>query len=202
MKRTKIVLLVAVTIAIFVFAGYFYNLNLKSNNDSLNPEESDEKFISEDNTSDEDLTENAEEKTEAYDFTLNDLDGNEITLSDYKGKVVVLNFWASWCGPCQREMPDFNEMYENDIKDSEDVVLFTINGTDGKKETEESARDFIEKNDYTLPVLLDLNTDVMYYYSIYNIPTTLIIDKEGYIYKTIIGMTDKDTVLKYVDEVR
>lgn len=80
------------------------------------------------------------EKILAPDFTVYDLDGNEVHLSDFIGKSIVLNFWASWCSPCKMEMPDFNEKY---LEIGEEVQFLIINMTDGSRETIETASAFI-----------------------------------------------------------
>ena len=86
-----------------------------------------------------------EEKYLAPDFIVYDSEGNEVALSDFLGQPVVLNFWASWCGPCKSEMPDFQEVYE---EYGEEVQFLMVNLTDGSQETVESASDYIANNGY------------------------------------------------------
>ena len=88
-----------------------------------------------------------DEKIKAPDFTVLDYDGNEVKLSDYKGKPVVLNFWATWCFYCKEEMPDFNTAYEK----YPDVEFLMLNATDGYQETIEDARSHITEKGYTFP---------------------------------------------------
>ena len=113
----------------------------------------------------------------APDFTVYDFEGNEVKLSDFKGKSVVLNFWASWCGPCKNEMPDFQQLYE---EYGEDVHFVIVNMTDGGRETVESAKKFVEKAGYTFPVYFDTEYEASTVYAVSSIPTTYFIDKDGY----------------------
>ena len=110
------------------------------------------------------------------DFTVYDLEGNEVHLSDFLGKPVVLNFWASWCGPCKSEMPDFNEKYQ---ELGENVQFLMINLTDGSYETLESAASFVESQGYTFPVFYDTASNAANTYGISSIPTTFFIDAKG-----------------------
>ena len=113
----------------------------------------------------------------APDFTVVDKDGNPVKLSDFIGKPIVLNFWASWCGPCKMEMPDFDEK----AAELEGKVQFLmVNLTDGAQETVETASAFIESQGYTFPVFYDTDQSAAYAYGVYSIPTTYFIDAEGY----------------------
>ena len=112
----------------------------------------------------------------APDFTVYDFDGNEVKLSDYLGKPVVLNFWASWCGPCKMEMPDF----ETKCKELEgDVVFMMVNATDGGRETVDTAKQFVADSGYTFPVYYDTEYSAIYAYGVNAFPTTFFIDAEG-----------------------
>lgn len=131
-------------------------------------------------------------------FELTSLEGKKVRLSDYRGKVVVVNFWASWCPPCKAEMPELEEVHKAFAK-SGDGVLLAVNLTDGGRETKATAKKYIEDGGYTFPVLLDEGTALAMEYGIYSIPQTYIIDKEGRIVDEILGMTDKETILKKVE---
>lgn len=133
-------------------------------------------------------------------FTLKDLEGKSHTLSDYQGKIIVLNFWASWCPPCRAEMPDLENFYQ-DSKGG-DIAFLTVNLTDGIREKQETARNFIAENGYTFPVLLDLETKVAEEYYVGSIPTTFIIDKDGIIRYYIPGQTNQETLDLLVENVR
>ena len=93
-----------------------------------------------------------EQEQEAPDFTVYDAEGREVRLSDYFGKPIVLNFWASWCGPCKMEMPDFQEKY---LELEGEVHFLMVNMTDGARETVETATAFLAESGFTFPVLFD-----------------------------------------------
>ena len=112
----------------------------------------------------------------APDFTVYDLDGNAHKLSDFQGKPVLLNFWASWCGPCQMEMPDFQKFYESH---GDKVNFVIVNLTDGQQETVESASAFIEEKGYTFPVYYDTDIDAAMKYGVSAVPVSYFIDAEG-----------------------
>jgi len=135
----------------------------------------------------------------APDFTVYDADGNEARLSDYIGKPIVLNFWASWCGPCQMEMPDFHEKY---LELGEEISFLMVNMTDGSRETVSTASDFIAKNSYTFPVFYDTATDAAMTYGVYSLPTTYFISAEGYAIAQATGAIDAQTLQRGIDMIR
>ena len=111
----------------------------------------------------------------APDFTVLDKDGNEVKLSDYFGKPIVLNFWASWCYYCTLEMPDFEAAYKN----NPDIQFLMVNVTDGDSETVESAKKFIETNGYTFPVFFDTELEAASTYGASGLPMTFFISASG-----------------------
>lgn len=138
------------------------------------------------------------EKPLAPDFTVYDADGNEVRLYDYLGKPIVLNFWASWCNPCQREMPDFDEKY---LELGDKVQFLMINMTDGSRETVQSAADFIAEKGYSFPVLYDTDSAAAIAYGAYSIPTTYFIDADGYAVARASGTIDADTLQTGIDMI-
>lgn len=117
----------------------------------------------------------------ALNFKLKDLNGNEVSLSDFKGKKVFLNFWASWCPPCKAEMPDIEKLYGETV-DSDLVILAVNLGEDNT-----TTKSFIDNHKYNFTVLLDLDQSVAKQYNIVAIPTSFFINKEGNIVSTIKG---------------
>ena len=112
----------------------------------------------------------------APDFTMYDIDGNALRLSDFRGRPVILNFWASWCGPCKAEMPDLEAAYQ---AHGEEVQFLIVNLTDGQSETVEAASSYIASQGYTFPVYYDVDMEGALAYGIYVIPMTYFIDAQG-----------------------
>lgn len=135
-------------------------------------------------------------KVEAPDFTVENADGEEVKLSDYVGKPIVLNFWASWCSPCKSEMPEFNEAWEE--LDGE-VQFLMVNMTDGARETVDTAKEYVEGQGFSFPVLFDTGSEATMAYSAYSLPTTYFIDAEGYVVARAVGAIDRDTLQKGLD---
>ena len=144
--------------------------------------------------------------TPAIDFTLVDQYGNEHTLSDYKGKVVFLNFWATWCPPCREEMPDIEAMYQEYNQNQEDVIFLGVANPKSEKNpnTREVEKDgvieFLEENNLTFPVLFDETGEVFNEYAISALPTTFMIDKNGNIYGYAPGMLTKDIMKNIIQQ--
>lgn len=116
------------------------------------------------------------EPAPAPDFTVYDLDGNPHKLSDFQGKPVLLNFWASWCGPCVSEMPEFQNFYE---EYGDQIHFVLVNLTDGYQETVESASSFVEAQGYTFPVYYDTDVDAAMKYGVSAVPVSYFLDAEG-----------------------
>lgn len=125
----------------------------------------------------------------APDFTLQTLNGEEVSLSDYRGEKVLINFWATWCPPCRAEMPDMQQLYED-----EDVNILAVNLT----ETEaglQNVESFIDEFGITFPIPLDEKVDVAHAYGVQPIPTSFFIDREGIVHSISIGPMTYDYMI-------
>lgn len=134
----------------------------------------------------------------APDFTVYDADGNEVTFSSLLGKPVVLNFWASWCGPCQSEMPHFQDAYE---QYGEDVTFVMVNLTEGGGDSIDDAQELIVSNGYTFPVYYDNDGDAAANYSIYSIPYSCFITADGLVQDTHLGMMSADGLTAAIEKL-
>ncbi|MBO5503854.1 MAG: redoxin domain-containing protein [Lachnospiraceae bacterium] len=132
----------------------------------------------------------------APDFTLKDQYGKEHTLSEYKGRVVFLNFWATWCPPCRAEMPDIQELYEESVQDPESgpVILGVAFPGYGNEKDEEAIKAFLQENGYTYPTVMDTDASLMYKYYITAFPTTFMIDRDGNVFGYVPGSMSKDVM--------
>lgn len=159
----------------------------QDNASGIKGEEADNKDASQSSTDDKnDTTEESKEEPTlipAIDFTLVDQYGNEHTLSDYKGKTVFMNFWATWCPPCKSEMPEIQKLYESYGKNEEDLIVLGIAAPNyGEEGNIEEITQFLEKNEYSFPVVMDETGEFFYQYGITAFPTTFMIDKDGNVF--------------------
>ncbi len=121
----------------------------------------------------------------APNFSLKDLNGRKIEIKQYKGKIIFLNFWATWCGPCKEEMPGLEVLHKQFT--GENFVLLTVSvDYEGLK----PVQGFVNKNQYTFPVLLDPNGETLDLFDVKGIPTTFIIDRNGMVIGRAIGPRD------------
>lgn len=138
----------------------------------------------------------------AVDFTLTDQFGKTHSLSDYKGKTIFLNFWATWCPPCRAEMPDIQKVYENYSTEGDDalIVLGVAAPGYGNEKAEEGIKNFLKENGYTYPVLMDTDAELFTAYGIYSYPTTFMIDRDGNVFGYASGQLSEDTMKSIIDQ--
>lgn len=126
------------------------------------------------------------EGTEMVDFQLQDLSGTSRKLSDYKGKVVFLNFWATWCGPCRFEMPSMERLYKKLKAKGFEIIAVNL------QENRKDVQPFVDELGLTFPVLLDTTGRIGSTYGARSIPTTYIIDRNGLVIAGTIGTREWD----------
>ena len=167
-----------------------------------------------DNTADEETASSSESPDSesqttvpALDFTLTDQFGNTHTLADYKGKTILLNFWATWCGPCQMEMPDLQALYEEWGENEGDLVVLGIASpaaegslypVDDKSAEEIGA--WLEEQGDSYPVLMDTTGELFLGYGVYSFPTTFMIDKEGNVFGYLSGSMSREIMDSIVEQ--
>jgi peroxiredoxin len=130
------------------------------------------------------------------DFSLKDLNGKVVRLSDYNGKIVILNFFTVWCKYCKQEMPDLNELNMELEKDKAAILLAV-----DVQEPISTVRSYFAINNLDLNVILDQDGSVTQKYGISGFPTTLIINKDGTLYTYISGRTDKKTLTDILNKI-
>ena len=164
-------------VVLLVAAGFLYN-SLKDKVELSNLVAQTTAVPSEDPTADPNATAapTATPRPAAPDFTVYDVEGNAVSLSSMQGKPVVVNFWASWCGPCKSEMPDFQKAYE---QHGEAVHFMIVNMTDGMQETKEKAKAYVDKQGFTFPVYYDTDMDAAMTYGVSSIPATYFVAADG-----------------------
>ena len=132
----------------------------------------------------------------AMDFTVYDIDRNPVKLSDFFGKPILINFWATWCPPCKSELPDFDFVYADY---GEDVVFMMVNMTDGSRDTVESASAFTADNGYSFPVYYDCDLNAAYTYGASSIPMTVLIGADGNIVGGQVGVLTEEQLRIILD---
>lgn len=155
---------------------------------NTNKDESDKKEDQTDTERSSETEKDDEQVETAPDFKFLNMDEEEVYLSDYFGKPIVLNFWATWCGPCQMEMPYFDAAYK---QYGNDINFLIVNLTDGSRDTVESAKSFVNEKGFSFPIGFDTEYDGVYTYGVSSIPMTLFIDKDGVIQAYQIGTIDE-----------
>jgi thiol-disulfide isomerase/thioredoxin len=132
----------------------------------------------------------------AWDFTVYDSAGNPVKLSDFFGRPTVVNFWASWCGPCKSEMPTFERAYQTY---GNEVSFLMVDMIDGAWETQADAEKFLSGQNYTFPVYFDNNQYAAMAYGIYSIPSTLFINADGTVHAAYRGTLSEQTLFGVIE---
>lgn len=135
----------------------------------------------------------------APNFTLQTLDGKTVSLADYKGKKVVVNFWATWCTPCRTEMPHMQKYYQKYAQD-ENVEILALNLTYNDKGPD-NVQKFVNSYDLTFPILLMEDDQLLTTYEVLTIPSTMFIDTEGRIQTHYTGMVDEEKMVQYIGQL-
>lgn len=139
---------------------------------------------------------------DASDFSLTDQYGNVHKLSDYRGKTVFLNFWATWCSPCRVEMPYIQELYDTYRQNRDDVIILGVAQTDGTSKSNDEIKDFLNKNNYNYPTVFDENGALFNTYFVSSIPTTYMINSEGKIAGYVTGSLSKEQMIKIINDTK
>ena len=189
MKNNKsLLILLVVFVAVLVSAWFLYdNLGNRFNDAGLAAQET----TVPDATSDAAAT-----VATAPNFTVTDSQGNPVQLQDFFGKPILLNFWASWCGPCKSEMPDLDEAYR---QYGDDIHFLIVNLTDGSRETIASASGYIQQEGYSFPVYFDTTTEAAIAYRAYSIPVTYFIGEGGVPLAYYTGAMSRDILQQGID---
>lgn len=224
-KKTQLIVLTLILVVVLAGAGILYSrlstgaqtgqLSSTTSSDSTTtPESPDSQAPSsepaeppaqegdsapdEETPAQEDSDDTQSDIPQAPDFTVVDADGNEVHLSDFRGTPVVLNFWASWCGPCKSEMPDFDDAA---ARLDGQVQFLLVNMTDGSRETMESAQAYLEETGISAPAYFDTSYSAAIAYGVTSLPTTYFIDAQGGAVARAMGAIDADTLQKGIDMI-
>ena len=189
---------------LLVLTGLVFLMNGLTGPKEVITKPTNEKVQEQSSSKEEQSNEEAEVDEEAVlapDFILEDQYGNTHKLSDYQGKTVFLNFWATWCPPCKKEMPDIEKLYEEyGLNEDEVIVLGVAMPNIGREGSKEDIIEFLEDEGYTFPVVFDESAELMYNYQITAFPTTFIINPKGEVALYVPGAMDLSTMKELVEK--
>lgn len=134
----------------------------------------------------------------APDFTLKNMQGENVTLSDLRGKVVLVNFWASWCPPCRQEMPSMEELYQH-LQDRE----FEMLAINVEENGPDAVAKFLEDKSHSFPILFDPQTQAQRRYNVSRFPETFVVDRNGIVVEHVVGAIDwmQPNVVEYLENL-
>lgn len=194
MKRSIIIWTIAlILVAVAVYTTYQYN-NAPAPAPAETPDQTQNPAAA---APSETENQNVQVSIDAIDFKLKDLDGKEVSLSDYKGKTIYVNFWATWCPACKEELPFIQQLY-SERKDT-DLVVLTVD----LQESPFTVSNFMAINKYNFPVLLDKDGDIATSYGVQSIPLSILIDENFKIVSARAGaMEDYEALQEFVDQLK
>jgi len=189
-KSIGIIILIGV-----LFAGLYY-LTMEKKVEDILPQDDIVKEINEEDqaTSQDKQVFEIEVGKEAPNFTLRNLDGEEISLQDYRGKIVLINFWATWCVYCDIEMPDLQKL----DKENEDVVVLAVNVMEDKETVEK----YIKEGGYDFEVVLDEDGAIARTYLVGGYPASYFVDEEGIFQGAVPGMMTYEQMTQVLQDIR
>lgn len=203
---------IMVIMGIMTFTGGINNITkyLNSNNSYTNEETKDKKIEDENKEQNDYSDENKNDYNsskkkdlmDGYDFSLTDQYGNIHTLSDYKGKTIFLNFFATWCDPCKMEMPHIEELYNEQNLNKDDIIILAVSNPGGREKDMNGVKQFLKDQGYTFPVLFDESGDVFSKYNIMSLPTTFMINKDGKVYGYVRGAISKEQMESIIKQTQ
>lgn len=195
MKKSKLIILALLTVMLLLGAYKLYNILMDKYAPEILAGQMETMEGTENDAAAPGIT--PAPRAVAGDITVYNAEGNAVSLSDFAGKPVVINFWATWCGPCKNELPWFDKLH---TRYGDDVVFMMVNLTDGYRDTVDGVKKFVADNDYGFPVYFDTENSAGISYNVSSIPVTVFVDTDGTIIRTVTGMINEtlltNTVIK------
>lgn len=174
---------------------FVFSSNTIGNDDDGLEELVDDQNQNEQNSPDSDIKIGLEIGDRAPNFELATLEGEIVSLSDYQGGPVMINFWATWCPPCRAEMPDMEQLYQDTA-----IEILAVNLTQ-TEESEKQVREFVNEYELTFPILMDMDIDVAMLYQIQPIPTSIFLDAERTIQFIAYGALTYDQMTEVLEDI-
>ena len=196
--KKKLLIIVLAFVVLLAGAYFLYNkLDKFVDTDRFAGEQGTQQSPGDPESPTNETTGSEKEKPKAPSVALTNWEGERVHLEEYFGKPIVLNFWASWCGPCKSEMPDFQKVY---AELGNEVQFIMVNATGGR-ESVETAKEFITKAGYTFPVFFDVSEEAVFTYGAYSIPMTFFINAQGQLVTYATGALPEQYLRKGIDMI-